>query len=315
MVEDLVGWNPSKGSVEVKEKPRETLWERSEFLEEQMMEGERKADYHPPVERLLTMGESERITPQRWPDYQEVGMGPEQISALIQMATDETLNEASSESPEVWAPVHAWRALGQLRAVEAVEPLLELFDRLEEDDWIHEELPEVFGMIGPAALPPLAAYIADLSHTDSSRISAIRSIEKIGKRWPDASSEGMTILEERLECFEENEPHVNGFLVVALVELGAKEAAPLIKRAFAQGDVDPMVMGDWERVQVELGLKSAEGLALKQARKGDEGVVPFPVAAGTVSALSSQAVHKEKSAQKKAKSKMAKRSRKKNRKR
>jgi hypothetical protein len=76
-----------------------------------------------------------------------------------------------------------------------------------------------------------------------------------------------------------------------------------------------MVMGDWERVQVELGVQSAEGLTLKQARKGDEVVVPFPVAAGTDAALSSQTVHRAKSEQKKAKSKMAKQSRKRNRKR
>jgi hypothetical protein len=275
------------------------------------MEGDRKASYQPSVERLLTMGESERISPEQWPDYRELGIGPEQIPDLIQMATDEALNEASSESPEVWAPVHAWRALGQLHAVEAVGPLLELFDRLQDDDWVHEELPEVFAMIGPAALPLLAAYSAELSHLDFSRIGAIRSIEMIGKRWPDARSEAIALLEGRLKRFEENEPHVNGFLVVALVELGAKEAAPLIKRAFAQGHVDRMVMGDWERVQVELGVQSAEVLALKQANKRGEGMVPFPVAAGTTAALSSQAVHKEK----KAKSKMTKRSRKRNRKR
>src|SRR5258707_7875891 len=132
------------------------------------MEGDCKASYQPPVARLLTMGDSERIAPEQWPDYHELGIGPEQIPDLIQMATDEALNEADSESTEVWAPVHAWRALGQLRAVEAVEPLLELFDRLEDDDWVHEELPVVFGLIGPAALPALAAYLADLSHTDSS---------------------------------------------------------------------------------------------------------------------------------------------------
>jgi len=279
------------------------------------MEGERTAGYQPPVARLLTMGESERISPEQWPDYHELGIGPEQIPDLIQMATDEALNEASSESPEVWAPVHAWRALGQLRAVEAVEPLLELFDKLQDDDWVHEELPEVFGMIGPAALSLLAAYSADLSHLDFSRIGAIRSMEKIGKRWPDARSETIAILEERLKRFEENEPHVNGFLVVALVELGAKEAAPLIKRAFAQGYVDRMVMGDWERVQVELGLPSREVPALKQANKREEGVIPDSAAAEMISALSSQAVHKQKAAQKKAKSEMAKGSRKKNRKR
>ena len=105
------------------------------------MEQDRNARYQPPVERLLTYGESDRIRPDDWPDYPELGLGPEHVPDLIQMATDEALNEADAESTEVWAPLHAWRALGQLRAVEAVEPLLELFDRLEEDDWVHEELP------------------------------------------------------------------------------------------------------------------------------------------------------------------------------
>src|SRR6266487_7140549 len=108
--------------------------ERSFDGVELVMEKDRNARYQPPVERLLTYGESERITPDEWPDYRELGMGPEQIPALIRMATDEELNLAAAESTEVWAPLHAWRALGQLRAVEAVEPLLELFERLEEDD-------------------------------------------------------------------------------------------------------------------------------------------------------------------------------------
>jgi PBS lyase HEAT-like repeat-containing protein len=147
-----------------------------------LMEKERNIRYQPPVGRLLTYGESDRIRLDDWPDYRELGIGPEHVPDLIQMATDEALNEADAESTEVWAPLHAWRALGQLRAVEAVEPLLELFDRLEDDDWVHEELPVVFGLIGPAALPALAAYLADLLHTDSSRISASRSIEEIGKK-------------------------------------------------------------------------------------------------------------------------------------
>ncbi len=289
--------------------------ERSFNGEELVMEKDRNARYQPPVERLLTYGESDRITPDEWPDYRELGLGPEHVPDLIQMATDEALNEADAESTEVWAPLHAWRALGQLRAVEAVEPLLELFDRLEDDDWVHEELPVVFGLIGPRALPALAAYLADLSHTDSSRISASRSIEEIGKKWPDARGEALAMLEERLSRFEENKPDVNAFLVEALVELEAKEAAPLIERAFAEGYVDPMVMGDWEDVQIELGLKSTEEVAPKQGRKWSESLLPSPQASETFTPASSQVTHKHKAAQKKAKSKMAKLSRKKNRRR
>ncbi len=279
------------------------------------METDSKTSYQPPVDKLLTYGESKLMTPDEWPDYRELGIGPEHIPDLIQMATDEELNEADPESREVWAPLHAWRALGQLRAVESVEPLLGLFDRLEYDDWVNEELPVVFGMIGPAALPVLAEYIADLSHNDSSRISAIAGIENIGKRWPDARGESITLLEERLKRFEENEPDVNGFIVEALVELGARETAPVIERAFNEGYVDPIVMGDWDDVQVELGLKSAEEVALKRASNRGERQLPSASAEGTFFPVSSKVAHKEKAAHKKAKSKMAKQSRKKNRKR
>jgi hypothetical protein len=279
------------------------------------METDSKTSYQPPVDKLLTYGESNLMTPDEWPDYRELGIGPEHIPDLIRMATDEELNEADSESREVWAPIHAWRALGQLRAVEAVEPLLGLFDRLEYDDWVNEEIPGVFGMIGPAALPVLAEYIADLSHNDSSRISAIAGIENIGKRWPDAKGESITLLEKRLKRFEENEPDVNGFIVEALVELGARETAPVIERAFDEGYVDPIVMGDWDDVQVELGLKSAEEVAQKRASNRGERQLPSTSAEGTFFPVSSKVAHKEKAAHKKAKSKMAKQSRKKNRKR
>ena len=273
--------------------------------------------YAPPVDKLLTYGDGREIgeNPKDWPQYLELGIGPEHISDLIRMATDEELRWAESDTLEVWAPIHAWRALGQLRAVEAVEPLLGLFDRLEYDDWVNEELPDVFGMVGPAALPALAEYIADLSHNDSSRISAIAGIENIGKRWPDAKGESITLLEERLKQFEENEPDVNGFIVEALVELGARETAPVIERAFDEGYVDPIVMGDWDDVQVELGLKSAEEVAQKRASNRGERQLPSASAEGTFFPISSKVAHKEKAAHKKAKSKMAKQSRKKNRKR
>ena len=39
-----------------------------------------------------------------------------------------------------------------------------------------------------------------------------------------------------------------------LAELKVVEAAPLMEEAFAARRVDDMVMGDWEDVQIELGL-------------------------------------------------------------
>ena len=94
-----------------------------------------------------------------------------------------------------------------------------------------------------------------------------------------------------------------------------EEAAPLIERAYAQGYVDPIVMGDWEDVQIEMGLKSAEEIAPTQANMWSESLRPLLPLLKPFTSASPQVTHKHKAAQKKAKSKTAKLSRKKNRKR
>ena len=116
--------------------------------------------YPPPVARLLELGN--KATGATWMDYLEPGLGPEHVPDLIRMATDEQLNEGDAERPETWAPVHAWRALGQLRAESAVEPLLEVAGKLEDDDYAQADLGRVFGMIwergqlrGSGAVHPL----------------------------------------------------------------------------------------------------------------------------------------------------------------
>ena len=75
------------------------------------------ANYPPPLDRLLTYGDPGFQNRAEWPNYVEMfQLGPEHVPDLIRMATDADLNEADTDSPEVWAPLHAWRALGQLRA-------------------------------------------------------------------------------------------------------------------------------------------------------------------------------------------------------
>jgi len=117
--------------------------------------------YHDAVARLLTLGDPrrQREWPQ-WPDYPALRLAAGHIPELARMALDEDLHWAGSESAAVWAPLHAWRALAQLRAEEAVEPLTRLLSRIDEfnDDWVREELPDVFGMIGPGELPVLVAF-------------------------------------------------------------------------------------------------------------------------------------------------------------
>jgi hypothetical protein len=212
--------------------------------------------YLPPVDKLLTLGDA-RDSAAHWLNYLALGLGPEHIPDLIRMATDEELHWADSGSLQVWAPVHAWRALGQLRAEAAIEPLTGLLHRIDDDDddWVGEELPDVYGMIGPAAIPALAAYLADASRPLFARVASVHSFAEIGLNHPDARAECVAALTAQLERFAENDPTLNAFLVSYLMDLKAVESAPVMERAFVAERVELPVAGDWEDVQIELGLR------------------------------------------------------------
>ncbi len=223
--------------------------------------------YTPPVDKLLTLGEPEPFVPEKWPNYLELGLGPEQIPDLIRMATDHEIHsiepkEGEEEEPEFWAPIHAMRALGQLHAEAAIEPLIQLLTVQSGDEWMQEELRYVFGLIGPAAIPALAAYLADTSHELYPRGYAAHGLEEIGNWHPESRSEVIAALSKQLESFEENDYELNGFLISGLSRLKAVEALPLIERAFAADRVDEFV-SNLDGVLVELGLKEREEIQIQ----------------------------------------------------
>jgi hypothetical protein len=224
--------------------------------------------YIPPVDKLLTLGKAEPVISDNWPNYLELGLGPEHIPDLIRMVTDHEIRsiepkEGEEEDPEFWGPIHAVRALGQLHAEAAIEPLVHLLGELEHDEWMREELPSVFGLIGPAAIPALAAYLADTSHELYPRGYAAHGLEEIGNWHPESRSEAIAALSKQLESFEENDYELNAFLISGLSHLKAVEALPLIERAFAADRVDEFVIG-LDDVLVEFGLKEREEIQIAE---------------------------------------------------
>jgi hypothetical protein len=211
----------------------------------------------PLMVKLLALGEPE--IKRNWLDCAELGIGPEHVEELIGLALDEKLNSGPSDSREVWVPVHAWRALAQLHAAKAAEPLTRLLQRIDEDDddWVGEELPRVFGMIGPPAISPLSEYLRADANSVYARVAAVDGLQCIGSDHPEARDEVVAVLSGQLAEFKENDLGLNGFLISHLTDLHAVEAAPLIKQAFDADRVDMSIMGDWEDAQIELGLKSA----------------------------------------------------------
>jgi hypothetical protein len=217
------------------------------------------AEYAPPVAGLLKLG---KIDPRvEWLDYKARGIGREHIDDLVRMMLDDALIEDDIDSPEAWGSIHAWRALGQLQATEAIGALIEARNRSHErgGDWFSEEAPELMALIGPAALPALAASLRDSSFDLYPRWNSAECIGAIGKRHTETRAECVALLSGELERLteapEEGEiDTLRAGIIATLVDLKAVEAAPLIERVFATCDVDEFIAGGWEDARYRLGL-------------------------------------------------------------
>lgn len=198
------------------------------------------------------------------PDYvAEYKLTAKHIPALISLATtwvDEDLGDTA-----IYSYIHAWRCLAQLKAAEAVQPLLDHQQVLDDlnDDWYMEEFHLVFGLIGPPAIDELAAFLQDTSHSRFPREKAASGLTEIAMRFPETRDQVIGILTDKLNRHDKTQAESNGCFVCNLMSLNAVEAAESIERAFAANVIDPVVVGHWGDVRKDLGI---EGLGLAPDR-------------------------------------------------
>jgi len=169
-----------------------------------------------------------------------------------------------------YAPIHAWRCLAQLRAVEVIPVLLEMLDPLDTtfDDWSLEEFPHVFVCVGLAAMKPLCDYLADDTHRTFSRVAVAHGLRDLAEQHPQVRDEVVKTLTDALsqgaesdaekesdeKSDEKSDEALNGSLVSQFLHLKATESAEVIERAFAAGRVDLACCGNWNAVRNELGV-------------------------------------------------------------
>jgi hypothetical protein len=225
-----------------------------DYFRSVVMEKDFEGLYPHPVNQLISLGD---VRGKRgWIDYRSLGITSDHVPDLIKMLHDQELRWADSDTLEVWSPVHAWRALGQLESVEAIDTLIGLFHEIDDhdDDWVGEEIPQVLGMIGPDAIPPLIAHLADRKHGLWAKVAASVSLEEIGKRHSESREACVAGLQTGLQDYKKNDETLNAFFISSLVGLKDVEAAPLVERAYLADKVDISVMGDFEDYQIEVGL-------------------------------------------------------------
>jgi len=249
--------------------------------------GASQPTYPPPLDRLFQLGNARNTL--GWHEGQEdypaeLGLTAEHVPQLIAIAQSWKSEEAWSDDEQDvarWAPVHAWRALGQLRAAQAVAPLVEMLNVLEEegDDWSLDEFPHVFGLIGEDAFEALDRFLRDDANTVYARVCAITGLERIAALHPEMRARCVAALHEALEGYRDQDPSLNAFLVDHLVELGAADSAELMERAYADDQVNESIVGAWGEVRGKLGVEGT-GLAPDGPRDHWNPLNALPLPAG-----------------------------------
>ena len=218
--------------------------------------------YTEPVSKLLALGRPDN---RGWRDYLKMGITRADIPELIRLVEDKDLRwmEKPDDIPEDedltewYGQIHAWRALAQLKAEEAIPALLSILHEIDEygDDWYGEDSFEVFPMIGPVAIRRLAEYLADTKHGTWARVAASESLQKMVEAYPETKEECSAAIVTALKGYKENDESLNGSMISDLVQMNAAlDHIGLIEEAFKSGNVDESVDGDFEDIQVKLGL-------------------------------------------------------------
>ncbi len=168
-------------------------------------------------------------------DYAELGIIEEDIPYLI---------EILKKGDTFDARIDASRALGQLKAVEALDHILFFYDKMSDemsdemniyDDILLDDILDILLEIGPPSLNVIFKVFDDIPNLKE-RI--LETVERIGVEYPETRKESIAFLINQLKKAEYNSPKINAFIICSLYELKAVEAYPLIEKCYKKNLVD-----------------------------------------------------------------------------
>jgi hypothetical protein len=170
--------------------------------------------------------------------------GAAAFTPLLELAIDvELLHE---DEPECYAPLHALRLLGEVGSVEMIEPLLREFpvEMYDEDERLPEiwaeEVPQIIGRLGEAAIAPLWRIADDDAWPIIARSTALIALTYVTSVAPETRDALIGDLRGRLATTEDTA--FASHLVVALANLGVNDAYAEIMALYRAGRIDQAII-------------------------------------------------------------------------
>ena len=198
------------------------------------------------------------------PDYyRQHGISPADVPALMRMYHDPEIiymENNGSHAPSWYARFHVLRALVELRAPGILPILLDNLRAESTPDGsipVIEDCTELIPKFGDEACATLITDLqANNGQNNDLALSLAETLGYLGEQHPHLRDTCRDAICRQLENHPVNDCDYNAFLISALIDLKAVEAAPLIEQAYAANKVALSLNGDWESAQINLGLKT-----------------------------------------------------------
>jgi tetratricopeptide (TPR) repeat protein len=215
--------------------------------------------YGKPLSNLLDLGHSaiDEI------DYvQKYGIGPQHREPLEQMLKDPVFQQVGPTDREAFAPMHAWRALGQIGDQRSLPVLFSVLLDPDVSAWDYDELPKIIGSFAAAALPSTLqehrVRLAD-PEGDETLLWALQLIlALIAKRDPESRGAVIDCLRAVVTDPQMHLITTRASAIASLSELRAVECLPAIEQAYADGMVDIGYIG-LSSVREKMALGEVDG--------------------------------------------------------
>jgi hypothetical protein len=166
------------------------------------------------------------------------------VDPLLMLATDVEL--LHQDAPECFAPIHALRLLGELGAVEIIEPLLKQFPvslNYDEEElpqlWV-QEAAQIIGHLGAPAIEPLWGIADDESWNIAARSGALNALGYVTAVVPETYAAIIAGIRQRIERSEDT--LLASHLAIALGNLGASDLYPELMAMYRAGKLDQEIL-------------------------------------------------------------------------
>lgn len=162
---------------------------------------------------------------------------------LLDLATE--LELFDEDEPQMFAPLHALRLLGEMPRVEMIEPLMKQYPIQVYGEWDElsrlwaTETPQIIGRLGAQAIQPLWAIADNAEWPREARTMAVVGLANAVTMEPSQRDELIAGLQQRFAEAEDTTARTNA--AMGLASLGESSAYNQVMALYREGKLDKTI--------------------------------------------------------------------------